>query len=389
VIFLDEIDSLEGASLEAVLRQLRAGYDGRPAHFPASVMLCGMRDVRDYKRVSGGGPQRLGSASPFNVMVTSLRLANFTLAEVAKLYAQHTAETGQAFTLGAIAAAVGASGGQPWLVNALARQIVVEMAVPPSEAITEDHVAAARERLIRARATHLDSLAARLAEPRVRRVIEPILAGTVVDTGLGYDDDVEYVHDLGLITRAGILDIANPIYREVITRVLASGVEDQIRPRDYTLPDGRLSMKRLLDGFVAFWDEQGEALLGPLPYHEVAPQLVLMAFLQKVVNGGGHVDREYGLGRKRIDLLVRWPHPGPDGRREVQREALELKVWRAGEKDPEKQGLAQLDAYLERLDLPAGTLVVFDRRPPAKRRKKPRRGTAKTSSGRKVTVLRL
>jgi hypothetical protein len=389
VLFLDEIDSLEGASLEAVLRQLRAGYDSRPAHFPASVMLCGMRDVRDYKRASGGGPVRVGSASPFNVKIKSLRLDNFTAEEVLALYAQHTAETGQVFTAGAVAAAVESTGGQPWLVNALAREVVVEMAVPVTEAITPEHVAAARERLIRARATHLDSLAARLAEPRVRRVIEPMLAGTVVDTGLGYDDDVEYAHDLGLITRKGFLDVANPIYREVITRVLAGAVEDQIHPARYVQPDGQLSMKKLLDGFVAFWDEQGEALLGPLPYHEVAPQLVLMAFLQKVVNGGGFIDREYGLGRKRIDLLVRWPYAGTDGRRQIQREAIELKVWRTGEKDPEKQGLAQLDAYLAGLGLPAGTLVIFDRRGKGKRPKKAGRTTAAAPSGRAVTVLRV
>jgi hypothetical protein len=339
VLFLDEIDSLEGASLEAVLRQLRAAYDSRPRHAPASVILCGMRDVRDYKRASGGGPVRVGSASPFNVKVKSLRLANFSPAEVAALHAQHTADTGQVFTSEAVAAAVESTGGQPWLVNALAREIVVEMAVPPAEPITADHVAAARERLIRARATHLD--------------------------------------------------IANPIYREVIARVLGASVEDQIRPVSYALPSGRLSMKKLLDGFVAFWDEQGEALLGPLPYHEVAPQLVLMAFLQKIVNGGGFSDREYGLGRKRSDLLVRWPYVDADGQRAVQREALELKVWRAGEKDPEKQGLAQLDAYLEGLGLRAGTLVIFDRRPRGKGARKPKRAAAKTSSGRAVTVLRM
>lgn len=389
VLFFDEIDSLEGPSLEAVLRQLRAGYADRPARFPASVVLCGMRDVRDYKRASGGGPVRFGSASPFNIMVASLRLDNFSPAEVRALYTQHTAETGQTFTDAAVARAAEVTGGQPWLVNALAREVVVKMAVPPSEVITEEHIGIARERLIRARATHLDSLAARLTEPRVRRIIEPILAGDIVDTGEGYDDDVEYVHDLGLITRSGVLDIANPIYREVIARVLAVPVENQIQPASYTLPDGRLSMKRLLDGFLAFWQEQGEALLGPLPYHEVAPQLVLMAFLQKVVNGGGTIDREFGLGRRRIDLLIRWPYAGLEGRKEVQREALELKVWRKGEKDPLAQGRAQLDGYLELLGLDEGTLVIFDRRPRGRAARKPTVGRAKTPTGRKITVVRV
>ncbi|WP_234023782.1 PD-(D/E)XK nuclease domain-containing protein [Sorangium cellulosum] len=82
-----------------------------------------------------------------------------------------------------------------------------------------------------------------------------------------------------------------------------------------------------------------------MPYPEVAPQLVLMAFLQRVVNGGGFIDREYGVGRGRIDLLVRFPYRKPDGSRAVQRRALELKVWRKGQKDPLREGLAQIDDY--------------------------------------------
>ncbi|WP_322763267.1 ATP-binding protein, partial [Frankia sp. Cr2] len=65
VLFFDEIDALRGASLISVLRQLRDGYSHRPHAFPASVALCGLRDVRDYKAASGGDPNRLGTASPF------------------------------------------------------------------------------------------------------------------------------------------------------------------------------------------------------------------------------------------------------------------------------------------------------------------------------------
>lgn len=49
VLFFDEIDALRGESLRSVLRQLRDGYTARPAPFAASVVLCGLRDVRDYK----------------------------------------------------------------------------------------------------------------------------------------------------------------------------------------------------------------------------------------------------------------------------------------------------------------------------------------------------
>ncbi len=50
-------------------------------------------------------------------------------------------------------------------------------------------------------------------------------------------------------------------------------------------------------------------------------------------------DREYGVGRGRIDLLLRWPYPADDGKRAWQKEALELKVWRQGRPDPFQKGL--------------------------------------------------
>jgi hypothetical protein len=390
-LFFDEIDALRGASLLSVLRQLRAGYPYRPTQFPASVALCGLRDVRDYKAASGGDASRLGTSSPFNIKLESLRLGDFTRDEVRELYGQHTAETGQVFTEAALDRAFELTAGQPWLVNALAREVVEKIAIPPSEAITDAHMDEAKERLILARATHLDSLVARLLEPRVRRVIGPLLEGGYAG-GDTYDDDSQYVRDLGLVAPDKPLRVANPIYREVIVRVLASLAEDTlpVEPRSFVGPDGRLQIQKLLLEFGAFWREHGEVLAAGMPYHEVAPQLVLMAYLQRVVNGGGHIDREYGIGRGRIDLLVRWPVPVEGGRRTWQREALELKVWRIGEKDPLPKGLTQLDGYLGRLGLEEGVLVLFDRRKEIPTPETdPELESVTLASGRKATVLRL
>jgi hypothetical protein len=366
VLFFDEIDALLGQSLISVLRQLRAGFSERPHSFPASVALCGLRDVRDYKAASGGDLNRLGTASPFNIKLKSLRVGDFTPDEVRELYAQHTAETGQEFTPDAVQRAVELTAGQPWLVNALAQEVVEEIGVPAPEPITTEHMEQAKERLILARATHLDSLAAKLAEPRVRQVIEPILAGTL-DQFDPYNDDIQYVADLGLIAPKAPLRIANPIYREVIVRVLAANVEYKVvaDPRSFIRDDGRLDFDLLLHEFAAFWREHADVLISGIVYHEVAPQLVLMGYLQRIVNGGGHVDREYGTGRGRIDLLIRWPYQTPAGKRALQRQALELKVWRDRESDPLAEGLAQLDGYLDRLGLDTGVLVIFDRRPEA------------------------
>ncbi len=358
VLFLDEIDALYDETLLSVLRQLRAGYTHRPRRFPQSVALIGLRDVRDYRASLRPDTDSLGTSSPFNIKVESLTLRNFTAGEIQELYDQHTAETGQAFTEEAKALAWDLTRGQPWLVNALARQAVETLVTDLTLPIEAAHVEKAKELLIARRDTHLDSLVDRLREPRVRRIIEPILAGELLSPDV-LDDDVQFVEDLGLVARSAGLEIANPIYREIIPRALTAVVQ-----RSLPLPqvafvgaDGRLLRDVLLDEFRTFWCQHAEFFLERQPYAEAAAQLVFMAYLQRVVNGGGFIDREYAVGSGRIDLCVRWPHSGG-----AERWALELKVWRDGRPDPLSEGLEQLSAYLDRLGLDQGALVLFDGR---------------------------
>jgi len=103
VLFVDEIDALIGDTLLAVLRQLRAGYHQRPHRFPQSVILCGVRDVRDYRIHSATEKAVITGGSAFNVKAESLRLGDFAQAEVHALFDQHTQETGQVFTPEALA----------------------------------------------------------------------------------------------------------------------------------------------------------------------------------------------------------------------------------------------------------------------------------------------
>ncbi|MGW6499926.1 AAA family ATPase [Nonomuraea angiospora] len=392
VLFLDEIDALQGNSMISILSQLRAGHNARPeGHpFPTSVVLCGVRNVRDYKVASRGDPGRSNPAGPFDIIAESLSLGDFTADQIAELNDQHTQATGQEFTKDAVDRVFELTQGQPWLVNALAYEITFEMRVTGT--ITARQVDEAKERLIRSRATHLDALVGRLREPRVERVIEPIVAGTSPSMDAAFDNDVSYVHDLGLIRGTRKLEIANPIYREVLLRVLGNRTERFVMadPRSFVLPDGRFDLPRLLEEFVVFWREHGEVLIRQEGYHEAACQIILMAFLHRLVNGGGHLAREYAAGTKRLDLLVRWPYTGPGGQRLMQREAMEVKGWRAGGDDPMPDGLAQLDRHLDRLSLSTGVLVVFDQRPEAPSSNE--RGgfeQATTPSGREVTVLRV
>jgi hypothetical protein len=265
------------------------------------------------------------------------------------------------------------------------------MGIPSDQTITPLDIERAAQNLIIERQTHLDSLVDKLQEIRVRNVIEPVLAGLMTEGDSGYENDVLYVRDLGLIAQKDPVRIANPIYREVIVRVLnsrASGAID-LGKRSYVTPSGLLDVEVILKEFMTWWKRNAASMLHGTYYNEAAAQLVFMAWLQRIVNGGGFIDREYGIGRGRIDLLIRWPHPGARNTAEWQQEAFELKVWSELTGDPLKDGLEQLENYLDGLNLTHGTLVIFDRRkdaPPAPERT--RLEEAQTPKGYQVRVLR-
>ena len=350
ILLIDEIDALVGDSLVAVLRQLRAGYDLRPDGFPQSVVLCGLRDVRDYRMDSG--------SSPFNIKAESLRLGDFSEGEVSALLGQHTAETGQEFDPAALRTVWVQTQGQPWLVNALASEACFrdKAGRDRTRPIVANDIVESQERLILRRQTHLDQLADKLGEGRVRRVIEPLLSGG--DPPDVSANDIEYVRDLGLVAVDPPLRVANPIYAEVIPRELTSATQDLLDQQATWYVDraGGLDVAKLLAAFQAFFREHSEHWVERFDYKEAAPQLLLQAFLQRIVHGGGRVEREYGLGRGRTDLLVVWPQG-----RETRRFVIECKIRRKGLERTVGDGVEQTAGYLDRCAAEAGHLVIFDR----------------------------
>lgn len=218
VLFLDEADAVQGEAMASLLAQLRTGFDRRaPGVFPVSIALIGLRNLRDYLIEVQGRPFNV--SSPFN-SAASLTLPNFSCADVAALYGQHTDETGQVFTPEAIDLAFWWTDGQPYLINALARQCI-DVEVPDRrQPILPEHIDRAQEALTRARVVHLDHLDQRLNEERVARVIAPILASAEL-TDLR-SDDFEYCVDLGMLKRDNnTFRIANRWYQQVLPRALA------------------------------------------------------------------------------------------------------------------------------------------------------------------------
>ncbi|MCL5436983.1 MAG: AAA-like domain-containing protein [Candidatus Dependentiae bacterium] len=353
VLLIDEIDALVGDTLISVLRQLRSGYAQRPQGFPQSLCLIGVRDVRDYRIWSDEKQAVVLGGSAFNIKAKSLRMADFTAVEVRYLYLQHTAETGQPFDEAAIAHAFELTQGQPWLVNALAQEVCFELQTNRAQPITRELIERAKEIIIQRRDTHLDVLIDRLQEPRIRNIVDAIITGNIKTAEELKPDDIQYARDLGLIKLKG-LEIANPIYQEVIPRELTYARQEQMIQdiRWYQNPDGSLNMTLLLEAFVEFYRENSADWLADCRYKESGPHLLMMAFLQRVINGGGRIHREYALGRRRLDLLLTW---------QKQKIVIELKVY----KDAKTllDGLVQMADYMDTSGAREGHLIIFDKRP--------------------------
>ena len=379
VLMLDEVDALVGDTLISLLRQIRSGYPKRPALFPQSIILCGVRDVRDYRIHAASEKDIITGGSAFNIRAESLRLGDFSREEMEQLYAQHTEETAQIFEPDAISLAWDLSEGQPWVVNALAYETCFRMKEGRDRRrpITAESMEQAKENLILRRETHLDQLADKLKEGRVRRVIEPLITGETLETDR-LEDDIQYVTDLGLIRRdRNGIRISNAIYREVIPRQLTVdfqlAMENILQDFLFIQPDGRLDMVKLLSEFQKFFQENSQHWIRRFDYQEAWPHLLLQAFLQRIVNGGGQIIREYGLGLKRVDLLVVW-HPRPVSNASpmltgaqyarpdmAQRFVLELKVIQDSLDTTLAKGLPQTAEYMDRCAASDGHLILFDR----------------------------
>jgi hypothetical protein len=357
VIFFDEVDGLKGDTLIGFLQQLRSGYNDRSTTTPFihSIALVGMRNIRDYKAKIRPDSDSLGSSSPFNIVTKAFTLQNFTEGEISQLYQQHTDATGQVFEDDAVRLVWEQTQGQPWLVNAIAREVIVEMLQSDyTKPVTSEMVKNAIQTIILRRDTHIDSLLERLKEERVRRIIEPMILGETVSRT---SDDFYYTRDLGLIRDVPQIEPANPIYAEVIIRTLNSNFQGDLKDMNsihhlpYYMKDGRIDMTNLMRDFQQFWRENSAIWEERFEYKESAPHLIMMAFLQRVINGGGQIIREMAVGKGRLDICIIY---------EGQKYPIELKL-RKGPKYLQ-EGLEQTADYVDGLGCAEGWLAIFDRR---------------------------
>jgi len=365
ILLIDEIDALMSNTLISVLRQLRTGHAKRPHQFPQSVILCGVRDVRHYRLYSQEDQTFVTGGSVFNFKSEALRLGDFSAEQTRALYEQHTQATGQTFTPEALDRLWHLTQGQPWLVNALGYELCFasKTARDWQHPITRERVDAARKILLQGpRKPHFDHLVDKLWTDEARRVLEPLLVGH--DLALGFrSDDIAGVRDLGLIRQHldGSIEIANPLYRELIPRWLTwplqSGMSHQTGT--YQEADGTLNVAMLLADFQIFFLSHFENWQASIRYQEAAPLIMLQAFVQRVLDAHGRIEREYGLGRLQMDLLLVWPQT--DGLQ--QRVAISARLLRQNREQTLSSGLRKTRDFMQRRQAKEGHLVIFDRTP--------------------------
>ena len=362
IVLFDEVDVLEGETMISFLRQLRGGFATRGVgKFPVSIVLVGMRDLKDYITASKGGVAP-NTGSPFNIKADSAVLSNFQKDDIAHLFAQRTAENGQQITQEALEYVYRQSNGQPWIVNNLFMRATLRILDPDStETVTLKYMEEALEQMIMARETHLDALGERLKDPRIRRVVEPILTGEL-NPDLGRSNpDVMLAMDLGLVqwTSETGLTISNPIYADILIRHLNSDYHDILPPPaswKWQKPDGSMDMDSMLKEFQKFRHRYADTWEEKADYTEAFPHLLLMAFLQRILNGNGRIERNCGAGRGRMDIGVEYRGDWF---------VIEIKVVRDHDSPQtvREEGLEQIGYYRDRFsaETPAW-LLIFDRR---------------------------
>ncbi|MDR0763874.1 MAG: AAA-like domain-containing protein [Bacteroidales bacterium] len=387
VVLFDEVDVLEGDAMVSFLRQLRSGFaDKGVGKFPISVALVGLRDLRDYL-VSAKDGVPINPGSPFNIKKDSATLSNFSKENIEKLFAQRTEETGQKITAEAMDYVWEQSQGQPWLVNSFFDRATTRALDDEDYSTVQlKHVREARKQMIEGRETHLDSLYYRLQDPRVREVIETIVSGEQ-NLNISLDNpEVQLTMDLGLVkfSEDKMLTFANPMYAEIMTRMINSAMQIMMPPRSdfkWQKEDGSLDMDSMLKEFQGFWRRHSEIWEEKSDYTEAFPHLLLMAFLQRILNGGGDIDRDAAAGSGRMDLYVKYND---------YRCVIEIKLFRDYDsfKTLKEKALIQTLRYRDRFDknTPA-YLIIFDRRSEDKKADWDSRITWEVDNDNGITVI--
>jgi predicted AAA+ superfamily ATPase len=367
VLLLDGIDLLRGGTLVSVLRQLRTGQISSPRLFPQSVVLSGVRDVRDSD-IDIGGDEILRGRSGSDIRERSIVLSNFTQNEVKELCEQYAAESKQTFQEYAYSRLFALTGGRPWLVNALLCEALYEMGFgrDVSRPISFGMIDAAKDHFIARQEIYMNQLAVKLSPPSVRETLFPILVGG------GWkkkplQEDLDYLEDLELIQRSATgWGIPNAIYRELIPKVMGMSLKDElvhiVDRNQFLKPDKRLDFQNIVYAFQRLYCDHFLEWGRRYDLEGVLAQILLQTFLHYVLGDRGRMECDYALSTGRVDISVGWGYTLENGERREERFVVEIALFDITKSHEAvvRSGVAQVVSYAKPRQAHEVYLIILD-----------------------------
>ena len=224
--------------------------------------------------------------------------------------------------------------------------------------IRERDVDEAAENIIQRREMHLRNLVDKLSEEKVKKLISCMLIGGEFPQELS-EDDIRYIYDLGLIKLSdNKIFVANEIYNEIIPRSLIYSTQLLIKYdlASFLEDDAGLNIAKVIKAFQLFYNKYFKVWVERFNYKEAGSFLFLQAFLNRIIDGGGKIERIYGLGRRHFTLIITWPQAD-------QRFILELYYFQDSIKRMVKENIDKMYETMKTLDIKAGHLIIFNPNP--------------------------
>jgi hypothetical protein len=367
VVLIDEVDKSSNNKLfVSLLGLLRNKYleRRRKSTFHA-VVLAGVHDVKTLKlKLRPDEENTLNS--PWNIATTFKVDLNLNPSEIKAMLDDYSLEQNVVMDSQFIAEKLYFySSGYPYLTSHLCK-LIAEDILPYKEIRewTEDDVFKSFQLLLQERNnSNFDTLIKNLREyPELYQ-----LTFSVVVEGISYIyNENNATISLGVLhgifdrSTEGKLMIHNRIYRELISDMMVSEwrTKNAADPKNYLegfdglnqyrLPNNALDMQLIMEKFQTFMRLQYSKK--DHDFLERDGRLIFLAFLRPIINGAGHEFKEPQISEeRRLDIVITFYQ---------HQYVVELKIWH-GQVAHEK-GLFQLAAYLDRLGLDTGYLLIFD-----------------------------
>ncbi|MDR1621264.1 MAG: hypothetical protein LBS00_02690 [Synergistaceae bacterium] len=352
VFLVDGIDILRGKTLVSALRQLRIGQINSPRMFPQSVILSGVRDVRD-SNIEIGEDEYLLGRSGSDIRDRTIVFYNFTQGEIKELCDQYTAETGQTFQDSVYSRLYSLTGGRPWLVNALLCEALYEIGFgnDPSKSITFGMIDAAKDHFIARQNIYMDQLSMKLSSRSVRETLFPILIGGRWEKK-PRQEDLDYLEDLELITKSSTgWGIPNAMYREIIPKVVGRNLKDELAHvvdrAKFLKPDRRLNFREMIQFYQRLYCDYFLAWGRRYDLQGVLAQILLHTFLHYVLGDRGRMECDYAMSTGCVDISVGWGYSLENGERREERFVVEIRLFNKTQSHEAvvRHGVTQVAAY--------------------------------------------